>query len=378
MKKNILKSLMLPCLILILITGCGEKENHLEIVKTNMQALKSYTMNVEMILGMKIGGVSIELPINMNSAVDNENDKTKTTISMDFMGTKKETVTYIDSKDENSIIRYSSSDNINWEKSITTNTNNMTTNMINDTDLVEVKSDDKDYYLYEAKLSKGEMSNLIKTDASDYFAKNNASVNISFNNDITFKYYVNKQTHYVEKILADLTDVANIVDETSNQELELTKLYFEITYSDFNGVEKIVIPNEALNVKENNTMNCVYNISKSGINMDSSYIVNYEDDYVISIKSIEKFTSDDLTALDLLKKQIEEKYLPYKNLEYYDYNIEIEGNTVISTVNIDYSKIDTDKMIEIDASNSQVIKDGKIRLSTIEKMYKSIGVNCTK
>lgn len=377
MKKNILKSLMLPCLILILITGCGEKENHLEIVKTNMQALKSYTMNVEMILGMKTGGVSIELPINMNSAVDNENNKTKTTISMDFMGTKKETVTYIDSKDENSIIRYSSSDNINWEKSITTN-NNMTTNMINDTDLVEVKSDDKDYYLYEAKLSKGEMSDLIKTDASDYFAKNNASVNISFNNDVIFKYYVNKKTHYVEKILADLTDVANIVDETSNQELELTKLYFEITYSDFNGVEKIVIPNEALNVKENNTMNCVYHISQSGIDMDSSYIVDYEDDYVISIKSIEKVTSDDLTALDLLKKQIEEKYLPYKNLEYYDYNIEIEGNTVISTVNIDYSKIDTDKMIEIDASNSQVIKDGKIRLSTIEKMYKSIGVNCTK
>lgn len=299
MKKNILKSLILPFLSLLLITGCGEKENHLEIAKKNMQELKSYNMNLEMVISMKTGGVSIELPINIDSIVDNENAKTKMTISMNFMGTEKEATTYVDSKDKNSIVRYSSSDNINWEKSITTNTNNMTENLISDSDLVEVKSDDKDYYLYEAKLSKDEMSDLIKTDMSDYFSQNNSSTNISFNNDVTFKYYVNKKTHYVEKILADLTDVANIVDETSNKELELTKLYFEIKFSGFNDVEKIVIPKDALNAKESNTMTCAYDTSQSGMDMSFSYIVDYEGDYVTNIKSVEKITSDDLATLEI-------------------------------------------------------------------------------
>lgn len=71
-------------------------------------------------------------------------------------------------------------------------------------------------------------------------------------------------------------------------------------------------------------------------------------------------------------------YLPYENLEHYNYSVEIEGNTMISIVDIDYSKIDTDKMIEIDSANSQIINDGKLKLSIIENMYESIGATCTK
>lgn len=41
---------------------------------------------------------------------------------------------------------------------------------------------------------------------------------------------------------------------------------------------------------------------------------------------------------------------------------------LISKVDINYSKIDTNKLIEIDKANSQIITDGKIRVSSVKNL----------
>ena len=64
-------------------------------------------------------------------------------------------------------------------------------------------------------------------------------------------------------------------------------------------------------------------------------------------------------------------------LNYNKYNVtEINGNTFTSTVDIDYEKIDTEKLISIDSSNSQLIKNGKIDINDIKNIYESIGATC--
>ena len=70
-------------------------------------------------------------------------------------------------------------------------------------------------------------------------------------------------------------------------------------------------------------------------------------------------------------------YLVYKNVEHYYYDVTISGNTLTSITKIDYSKIDTDKMIEIDSANASLIKNGKIRLTDLRETYESSSVGAT-
>ena len=77
-----------------------------------------------------------------------------------------------------------------------------------------------------------------------------------------------------------------------------------------------------------------------------------------------------------MKAQIESLYSPYNDIEYYEYNVKIEDNKLTSTVDINYEKVDTDKLLEIDSANGQLIKDGKIKVNDIKSVYESLGAIC--
>lgn len=113
-----------------------------------------------------------------------------------------------------------------------------------------------------------------------------------------------------------------------------------------------------------------------GVEVDLAYTVTYIGDYVKTVYSNEKVNSNNKEYLEQYKTQVESIYSPYKNIEYYDYNVRIEGNTLISEVTIQYDKIDTDKMIEIDSANATLIKDGKVKVSDIKTLYSTVGAIC--
>lgn len=380
MKRNILKSLILPAISLLLITGCGEKEDYFETAKKNMQELKSYSMNIDVEMQMKTGGITINLPITLNSDVDVTNKISKMEISTELVGTNISSTAYVDGTDENNVIQYSSTDGTNWTKTKVENNNNQANNLVNADNIKEIKSDDKDYYVYEATLDKDKMTGII----GENLTNNDIMGSIDITNNITFKYYINKKTKYVEKIVAELNDVMNVTDEDSGQEAELTKLNFEIKFSNFNEVKEIVIPESAKKASnqvnsdkaETKTMKCHYSANNSGIEFDLTYFADYEGLYVTSVRSDERITSDNSTVLETYKKTVEETYSPFDNVEYYDYSIKIDGNTLISTTDINYSKIDIEKILKIDSSSATLIKNGKININDIKKVYETIGATC--
>ena len=106
-----------------------------------------------------------------------------------------------------------------------------------------------------------------------------------------------------------------------------------------------------------------------GVDVDFSYKVTYKGDYVELVETEEKVISDDTDVLETYKTSIESIYSPYKDVEHYEYNVDISGNTLTSTTKIDYSKIDTDQLIEIDSANGTLIKDGKINIEDIRSAY---------
>ena len=107
-----------------------------------------------------------------------------------------------------------------------------------------------------------------------------------------------------------------------------------------------------------------------------NYKVTYSGDYVNRVQSEESIETSDTTTLNTYKEQIEKIYTPYKDIKYYTYNVTIDGNKLVSTVDINYAKIDTKKLIEIDSANSQLINDGKVKLSSVKSLYEQLGATC--
>lgn len=114
----------------------------------------------------------------------------------------------------------------------------------------------------------------------------------------------------------------------------------------------------------------------SNVKTDLQYKVFYKNDYVTKVESVEKIISDDEDTLDTYKSTVEAFYEPYTKIKYYDVDVSIKGDTLTSKATIDYEKIDTDKLIEIDSANGSIINDGKVKVSDIKKMYAQVGAKC--
>lgn len=130
--------------------------------------------------------------------------------------------------------------------------------------------------------------------------------------------------------------------------------------------------------QEEKTMTCTRTLNQGDLKMELNYTVVYQGDYVKKVKSVEKITSEDSSVLEAYKSQVEELYTPYDKIDYYDTKVTIDGNTMTSTADIDYEKIDVDKLIEIDSATSQLFTDGKIKVETLESVYNQVGATCTK
>ena len=121
---------------------------------------------------------------------------------------------------------------------------------------------------------------------------------------------------------------------------------------------------------------CTRKATQNGLDMDVKYEVDYKGKTVQNVKSVEKITSSSNTLLNTYKKTIETTYSPYKDIEHYNYDVKIDGDTLTSTTTINYEKIDTDKMIKGDSANGQLIKNGKVNIDDLKAAYESIGTTC--
>lgn len=127
------------------------------------------------------------------------------------------------------------------------------------------------------------------------------------------------------------------------------------------------------------TMTCTRTVNQNNIEMSLNYTAKYKGDYVTSLELVDTFKSDDVEYLNTLKSTIEEQYKTYNDIEYYDIDVKIDGNTLTSTTSIDYEKIDTDELIKVDSANKQLIKDGKVSIDDVESVYtNSLGMTCEK
>lgn len=122
---------------------------------------------------------------------------------------------------------------------------------------------------------------------------------------------------------------------------------------------------------------CTRTANMNGLEMDFRYEVYYQGENVNKVKTTEKVTSDSETTLETLESQTKALYSNFDNIENYNYKVTINGNTLTSTTDIDYTKIDIDELLEIDSSVQQLLNDDKkIDLDKITQIYESAGAIC--
>lgn len=130
---------------------------------------------------------------------------------------------------------------------------------------------------------------------------------------------------------------------------------------------------------ETGTMTCTMSTYPTdGITLRSTYIAEYKNNVVKRLKTVEQVIAEDEDNLEVYEEKIKELYQDYQGIDHYTNKTKIKDNTLTSTTIIDYSKVDTDKLIKVDSGNSGIIKNGKVNIEDLEKLYKQNGCNCKK
>ena len=121
---------------------------------------------------------------------------------------------------------------------------------------------------------------------------------------------------------------------------------------------------------------CTRNV-EAGENMktDFTYKIYYKDKYVMLFESTEEIEAAD-DVLNKYKTAYEKVYEEYKGINYYDHKLTLEDGKLISKINIDYRKVDLDKIIELEGNKYNIYKDGKVVLKKLLSFYKKAGIQC--
>lgn len=125
-------------------------------------------------------------------------------------------------------------------------------------------------------------------------------------------------------------------------------------------------------------INCKRNATATDIKANLKYKVYYKGKYVTKISSTEKISSDKKEKLDEYENAYKSIFKAYDGLKYYDNKVIRDKNSVTSKTIINYEKIDTNKLIEIEGEEDNVIKNGKVKLTTWMSFAKKLGTTCDK
>ena len=107
------------------------------------------------------------------------------------------------------------------------------------------------------------------------------------------------------------------------------------------------------------------------------YTIYYKGDYVTKTVSIERVESDDSSVLDQYEESYKKVFTPYKDIDYYDNNVDRTSKSVTSTTVINYAKVDTKKILEIEGEDGNIYEeDGKVKKDTLVSFFKKYGAKC--
>ena len=126
------------------------------------------------------------------------------------------------------------------------------------------------------------------------------------------------------------------------------------------------------------TMKCTSKNEQQKYTLTSEYTINYKGSVVKSVNTVETFESSDTELLSKTENSFNKTF--EKNNELYggyDYKVTNSNGKVVSTVTVDYNKMDLEKFIKDNEAMKAYVNDkNQVTLEGIKKLYESTGAKC--
>ena len=140
---------------------------------------------------------------------------------------------------------------------------------------------------------------------------------------------------------------------------------------------KETIVDDDFDEKGTGVLNCITDaIAADGIEVDISYVVQYKRGNILELRSVQRIISNDQDSLDTYEDAFKKIANNYNGLKYYDISLIRDSNTVTYDVVINYDKIDTDALLDIEGAEDNIIKSGKAKLSLWLDLASKVGTTC--
>ena len=118
--------------------------------------------------------------------------------------------------------------------------------------------------------------------------------------------------------------------------------------------------------------------ANEGIDVELTNEIEYKNGYITMLYSVDKITSSSQSDLDTYEDAYKKIAKNYEGLKYYDITITRSSNSVTNDVVINYEKIDTKKLLDIEGEEDNVIVNGKVALETWVGFAEQFGTVCEK
>lgn len=231
----------------LIATGCSvSNEKMLLNVSKNMNELDNYHMDVKMSMVMKSEGVELTIPISIGSNVDNKDKIASLETSVEMFGFKVTTEGYMDyTNDKETIVYTKSTEEGNiWEKEVKSNENGNESDIIgiyniitNGTKITKKESNDKNILYYQISVSKEDGEKLLSSNEAGEFSED-----VNLKDDIIVDVYIDKKEKLLQRIYVDFSKFMEVTEE----DVEISKLDFEVTFDKYNKVGTVQIPEEVI------------------------------------------------------------------------------------------------------------------------------------
>ncbi len=129
--------------------------------------------------------------------------------------------------------------------------------------------------------------------------------------------------------------------------------------------------------KKRGTLICTRSATSTNSEPFFQYTIDYNNDKILKLHSIEGITSTDSSILDTYYDSYEKISSYYKDLKYYDTNVTRKNNTVTWDTIINYEKIDINALLALEGEEDNIIKNGQASLTLWLELAKKVGTACT-
>lgn len=247
----------------IALTGCGKTENVEDVINTagqKMRDLSNYAMKMEMNVGIKASGLEMTVPMTIDAKIDVKSETAQMNMAIEMMGMKMSTEGYVQTEEGKTTTYTKEMMGDTWTKEYSddkTGFNDVMMIADNFSKIEKKKSNDKSANCYKATISKDKMDSFLSAMSTDNME------GYSIEKDVVIDVYVDKKSNYITKLVMDLKDVME-----ADEEVEITAATITITFSDFDQVGTITIPEEVITnaVEESDDMDD-FDLDDSDIDM---------------------------------------------------------------------------------------------------------------